>query len=155
RLPVKPVTGIEISQTKKRFAPDISVVTVGTAVTFPNRDTVRHHVYSFSAAKPFELKLYAGTPSTPVVFDKPGIVVIGCNIHDQMTAWVVIVDTPFYVRSGADGKARLDGVPAGSYKLRAWHPGLPEGTAPVALALRVDTADVEQAVSLDVAGAQP
>ena len=80
---------------------------------------------------------------------------IGCNIHDQMTAWVVIVDTPFHGRTGADGQLRLDGVPAGSYKLRAWHPNLPEGAAPVPLALRVGTADLEQAVSLDVAAAQP
>ena len=63
-------------------------------MSFPNFDTVRHHVYSFSPAKTFELKLYAGVPNTPVVFDKPGIAVLGCNIHDNMAAWVVVADTP-------------------------------------------------------------
>lgn len=149
KLPVKPMSNVEISQAKRLFDPDVTVVTVGTPVTFPNRDTVRHHVYSFSAAKPFELKLYAGTPSTPVVFDKPGIAVIGCNIHDKMTAWVVVVDTPLHARSGADGKAKLDGLAAGAYRLRAWHPSLPEGAAPALVAVRVGGADSEQAIRVD------
>ncbi|MEP7057195.1 MAG: methylamine utilization protein [Caldimonas sp.] len=152
-LPVKPMTGIEISQIRKKFDPDVTVVTVGTAVTFPNRDTVRHHVYSFSSAKTFELKLYAGTPSTPVVFDKPGIAVIGCNIHDRMTAWVVVVDTPLYARSAADGSARLEGVGAGNYRLRAWHPALPADAPPPSIAASVAAADLEQSIRLDDVGA--
>lgn len=127
RAAVRPATGVEISQEAKQFNPTILVVPVGTSVAFPNRDTVRHHVYSFSPAKTFELKLYAGTPANPVVFDRAGIVVLGCNIHDQMAAWVVVVETPFYARSGASGRVQLDGVPAGTYRLRAWHPGLPVG----------------------------
>jgi plastocyanin len=94
RLPVAPLAGVQIAQLKRQFAPQVSVVTVGTPVSFPNDDTVRHHVYSFSSVKTFELKLYAGVPNAPVVFDKPGIAVLGCNIHDQMVAWVVVVDTP-------------------------------------------------------------
>ena len=94
KLPVAPMAGVQIAQVKRQFAPQVSVVTVGTPVTFPNDDTVRHHVYSFSPVKTFELKLYAGVPNAPVVFDKPGIAVLGCNIHDQMVAWVVVVDTP-------------------------------------------------------------
>ena len=94
RLPVKPLGGVQIAQAKRQFSPRVTVVTVGTPVTFPNFDTVRHHVYSFSPVKTFELKLYAGVPNAPVVFDKPGIAVLGCNIHDQMAAWVVVVDTP-------------------------------------------------------------
>lgn len=121
----------EISQAQRRFDPDVTVVTVGTAVNFPNRDTVRHHVYSFSEPKRFEIKLYVGTPADPVVFDRPGVSVLGCNIHDSMQAWVLIVQTPWFARAGTDGIARLKDVPAGGYQLRAWHPSLPPG-APAA-----------------------
>ena len=124
---VKPLQNAEIAQASRQFIPQVNVVTVGTSVTFPNRDTVRHHVYSFSPAKTFELKLYTGTLASPVVFDKPGVAVLGCNIHDNMAAWVVIVDTPHYGRSGADGKLTLDNVPPGDYRLRVWHARLPVG----------------------------
>src|SRR5688572_32904540 len=73
---VKPMADVEISQAKRQFAPRVTLVTVGTKANFPNFDTVRHHVYSFSAAKTFELKLYAGVPTTPVTFDKPGVAVL-------------------------------------------------------------------------------
>src|SRR6188474_185260 len=92
RLPVTPMAGVRIAQVKRQFTPQVSVVTVGTPVSFPNDDTVRHHVYSFSPVKTFELKLYSGAPNAPVVFDKPGIAVLGCNIHDRMAAWVLVVD---------------------------------------------------------------
>lgn len=127
RAAAKPVTGAEIAQVAKQFSPQVSVVPVGTSVQFPNRDTVRHHVYSFSPVKNFELKLYTGTDANPVVFDKPGIAVLGCNIHDNMAAWVVVVETPYYTRSAASGRATLDNVPPGSYRLRVWHAGLPVG----------------------------
>ena len=127
RLPVKPLAGVQVAQVNRQFAPQVSVVTVGTPVAFPNHDTVRHHVYSFSPAKTFELKLYAGVPNAPVVFDKPGVAVLGCNIHDQMVAWVVVVDTPLYARSAATGRAQIADVPPGNYRLRVWHSGLPEG----------------------------
>ncbi|MGZ5766445.1 MAG: methylamine utilization protein, partial [Caldimonas sp.] len=89
RLPTSPMVGVRIAQAQRQFSPQVTVVTVGTPITFPNLDTVRHHVYSFSPAKTFELKLYAGVPAAPVVFDKPGVAVLGCNIHDHMVAWVV------------------------------------------------------------------
>jgi plastocyanin len=152
KLPVKPLAGVRIAQAHRRFEPAVTVVTVGTPVLFPNEDTVRHHVYSFSPAKTFQLKLYSGVPHEPVVFDRPGVAVLGCNIHDQMVAWVVVVDTPLYARSGSGGRARLDAVPAGAYQLRAWHPSLPEGAAPAAVALTVGAADVEQRVRLGAAG---
>ena len=152
RLPVTPMAGVRIAQVKRQFTPQVSVVTVGTPVSFPNDDTVRHHVYSFSAVKTFELKLYSGVPNQPVVFDKPGIAVLGCNIHDQMVAWVVVVDTPLHARSTGSGQARLEGVPPGSYRLRVWHPRLPEGAPPTASALVVEGADVEQRVALNVGG---
>lgn len=111
----------EIGQRDRQFVPPVSVVQVGTAVSFPNFDTVRHHVYSFSAARPFELKLYVGSPVAPIVFDKPGLVAIGCNIHDRMQAWLAVVETPFHAVTDATGIARLD-VPAGEHRLRAWRP---------------------------------
>ena len=127
RAAAKPATGVEIEQAAKRFTNRVTVVPVGTEVLFPNRDKVRHHVYSFSPAKTFELKLYSGTPSNPVVFDKAGIAVLGCNIHDNMVAWVVVVETPYYGVADAGGRVRLENVPAGSYRLRWWHPELPPG----------------------------
>jgi plastocyanin len=148
REQVKPLAGAEIAQADKQFQPAVSVVTVGTAVSFPNRDTVRHHVYSFSPAKRFEIKLYVGTPAQPVVFDQPGIAVLGCNIHDQMAAWVLIVDTPWYGRTGADGRFVRADVPPGHYRLRAWHADLPVGAAPADQALRVEAAGAQASVKL-------
>ncbi len=124
----KPLKGIEVVQAAKQFSPAVTVVTTGTSILFPNNDTVRHHVYSFSPAKTFDLKLYAGVPANPVVFDKSGIAVLGCNIHDNMVAWVVVVDTPYFGKTDAQGHLTID-APAGSYKLRTWHASLPTGAA--------------------------
>jgi plastocyanin len=148
REQVRPLVGVEIAQAERQFQPQVTVVTLGSAVTFPNRDTVRHHVYSFSPTKRFEIKLYVGTPAAPVVFDQPGIAVLGCNIHDQMTAWVVIVDTPWYGRSGADGRWTHAQVPPGSYRLRTWHPNLPVGALPAEQAIEVKAAGASAEVRL-------
>lgn len=113
-----------ILQQDREFSPYLSVVQVGTAVEFPNRDPFKHHVYSFSQPKMFEIKLYAGKPAKPVVFDKPGVVALGCNVHDWMEAYVLVVDTPYFAKTGADGRARIANLPAGSYRLRLWHPRL-------------------------------
>lgn len=111
-----------IGQQDKRFIPYVSVVQTGTAVSFPNRDSVRHHVYSFSAPKVFDLKLYAGTPAQPVVFDKPGLVALGCNIHDWMLAYVLVVDSPWFGVSAAEGRVQVKAVPSGDYRMMVWHP---------------------------------
>ena len=110
-----------IEQMNKTFIPTVTVVQVGTQVRFPNRDEVRHHVYSFSPAKRFEIKLYSGTPAAPELFDKPGEVVLGCNIHDHMIAYVYVVDSPYFAKTGKDGKAGMSDLPAGEYELHAWH----------------------------------
>lgn len=153
RAAVRPAEGVQIAQQDKRFVPEVSVVPVGTAIQFPNLDRVRHHVYSLSAARPFELKLYAGAPANPVVFDRPGVAVLGCNIHDRMVAWVVVVETPHHGRSGADGRVRLDNVPPGAYTLHAWHPALPVGAPAVERPLAVPAAGAKAAVVLGVEGA--
>ena len=150
RLAVPPMPAAQVAQVKRQFVPRVSVVTVGTPVAFPNQDTVRHHVYSFSPTKNFELKLYAGIPAQPVLFDKPGIAVLGCNIHDQMAAWIVVVDTPFYALTGADGQARINAVTPGGYRVRVWHPGLPGTSDGVTQALTVGAASIEQTVRLPI-----
>jgi plastocyanin len=144
-----PGTSAQMAQRKKRFDPGVLAVQAGTAVAFPNFDTVRHHVYSFSAIKTFELKLYAATPAAPVVFDKPGTAVLGCNIHDTMTSFVRVVDTPYFAKTGADGKALID-VPAGSHSMKVWHPGLAADREPAAQAVTV--AGGGSAVTVSVEG---
>ncbi len=153
RQAVRPATGTEMAQANKQFDPRVLVVPVGSSVSFPNRDTVRHHVYSFSPAKTFELKLYTGTAASPVVFDKAGIAVLGCNIHDNMAAWVVVVDTPYFGRSAAGGAVVMAQVPAGSYRMRVWHPALPVGAPAADQALVVGGADI--ATSFRLQGVTP
>ena len=119
-------TMAEMTQQNRQFAPRTLVVQAGTSVHFPNLDTVRHHVYSFSPVKPFELKLYAGTPAAPVLFDKPGIAVLGCNIHDRMTGWIAVVETPYFAKSDAAGHARIE-VPDGEHLVRVSHPQQADG----------------------------
>ena len=150
KAPVKPMADVEISQAKRQFQPRVTVITTGTRVLFPNFDTVRHHVYSFSPIKTFELKLYAGVPGTPVLFDKPGLAVLGCNIHDSMSAWVVVADTPWSARSAAGGSARIEAIPPGNYKLRLWHPGLPPNVEPTPVALTIGAGDAEHNARLAV-----
>ena len=152
RAAVKPLAGQEIAQVDRKFVPQVTVLTVGSELRFPNRDTVRHHVYSFSPAKTFELKLYAGTPANPVLFDKPGIAVLGCNIHDQMVAWVVVVETPYHAVAGKAGTLKID-APPGSYRLRTWHAGLPPGTPPTDEPLVVPAAGASATVKLPLTAA--
>ncbi|MEO7742343.1 MAG: methylamine utilization protein [Usitatibacter sp.] len=129
-----------VEQLNRRFVPLVTVVQVGALVQFPNRDEVRHHVYSFSPAKSFELKLYAGTPAAPVLFDKAGEVVLGCNIHDQMIAYVYVVDTPWFGKTGKDGRLRLEGLPAGEYELHARHPAQAAAAESQLLRMKADEA---------------
>jgi len=111
-----------VDQVDKEFTPKVTAIFVGTAVTFPNHDNVRHQVYSFSPAKRFELPLYAGLPAEPVVFDKPGVVVLGCNIHDWMVGYVYVSESPYFAKTGRDGKALLAELPPRVYSVRVWHP---------------------------------
>lgn len=115
---------VVIDQIDKEFVNRVTVVQTGTPVLFPNHDNIRHHVYSFSEAKSFELPLYEGMPDKPVVFDRPGLVTLGCNIHDWMTAYVYVVDSPYFAMTDQQGLAQIN-VPAGhDYVVGAWHPQL-------------------------------
>jgi plastocyanin len=125
-----------VDQRDKQFVPYVTAIQVGTAVSFPNSDNIRHHVYSFSPAKKFELPLYSGVPAEPVVFDKVGFVTLGCNIHDWMIAYVAVLPTPYFQVTRQDGRALLKDLPAGQYTVQVWHPGL-KGQ-PEAFAQRVD-----------------
>jgi plastocyanin len=118
----RPRKTVAIEQVDREFVPHVSVVQAGTIVTFPNRDPIMHHVYSFSPAKAFEIKLYTGKPPGGILFDKPGVVTLGCNIHDWMIAYLIVVPTPHFAKSDEGGVARLRDVPAGAYELRIWHP---------------------------------
>ena len=153
RRAVRPLPEQEIAQENKQFVPAVRVVTVGTLVRFPNRDSVRHHVYSFSPAKKFEIKLYAGTPAAPVLFDQPGVAVLGCNIHDQLVGWVVVLDTPYFAQTDAQGQALLEGMPAGAHQLRAWHARLPVDVTPPQQAIALTEGDSTATVRLG--GLQP
>jgi plastocyanin len=111
----------EIEQKGLKFLPLVSVIQTGSKISFPNNDKVRHHIYSFSPAKKFDQKLYSGVAAAPQVFDKAGTVVLGCNIHDRMIAYVKVVDTPFFAKTDAAGIARIELPAAGKYTVKAWH----------------------------------
>lgn len=123
-----------MDQRNRMFVPHVLPVQSGTAVRFPNSDDVRHQVYSFSPAKSFQLPLYKGTPAKPVVFDQPGVATLGCNIHDRMSAYVVVVDTPYFEKTTPDGKVTLN-LGAGRYTIRVWYPEMRSEPAAVPLSL--------------------
>ena len=123
RMPARLREG-SVDQVNQEFMPKVTAILVGTPVRFPNHDNVRHHVYSFSPAKRFELPLYTGIPAEPVVFDKPGVVVLGCNIHDWMIGYVYVSESPYFAKTGKDGKALLAELPLRTYTVRVWHPQL-------------------------------
>ncbi len=115
-----------MDQKHKQFVPNMLIIQTGTGVDFPNSDQIEHQVYSFSVPKPFQLSLYAGHKYPPIVFDKPGLVVIGCNIHDQMIGYIYVTSSPYFGRSDGSGHWIVRDVPAGSYRITAWHPRLQE-----------------------------
>lgn len=120
-LPAEPVI---IEQKDEEFQPYVTPVVAGTTVSFPNRDTVQHHVYSVSKPKRFEIPLYKGEAKNTVVFDQPGIVTLGCNIHNWMVAYVVVLRSPYFAKSDGSGSAVIAGLPPGRYTLELWHPRL-------------------------------
>lgn len=116
-------TGATIRQQRLQFSPYITAIQAGTEVSFPNLDKTSHHVYSFSPAKQFELPLYSSALPNPVVFDRAGVVVLGCNIHDWMLAYILVVDSPYF-QPLENGLALFSGLPPGRYRVNLWHPRL-------------------------------
>lgn len=115
-------TVAEMDQINKQFKPHILAVQRGTQVRFPNSDSIKHHVYSFSPAKTFELQLYK-EQQPALLFDTAGQVELGCNVHDWMLGYIYVLDTPYFAKSDAKGIARLQ-VPEGEYRLYVRHPRL-------------------------------
>jgi plastocyanin len=109
-----------IDQVRKTFRPRVTVIRTGTAVTFPNSDNIHHEVYSFSPPHPFKLSMFANEPHGTVTFDKPGVLTLGCNIHDSMIAFLVVVDSPYFAKVPASGHTEMN-VPPGRYVLRVWN----------------------------------
>lgn len=137
---------VEIVQSGKQYRPYVTPVRAGTRVDFPNEDSVQHHIYSVSKPKPFEKPLYESGASESVLFDQPGVVTLGCNIHDWMVAYVVVLETPWFAKSDEAGRAAVTGLPAGRYALEVWHPRL---AAPVRQEVRLaESGALEQAFEL-------
>jgi plastocyanin len=138
----QPATAV-MDQQHRQFVPHILVVRTGTAIQFPNNDTVSHHVYSFSPTKQFELALYRqGTVHPPLVFDAPGEVTLGCNIHDDMVGYILVVDTPYFAITDDNGAAALAGLAPGKYRVHVWTP-------------RLKRADLPAPVEMDVTQEEP
>ena len=119
-----PAIQTEIVQKNRQFIPPVTIVPVGSIVRFPNWDNVQHHVYSFSTAKTFDIPLYIGQSPKAIEFERPGIVTLGCNIHDWMAAYVVVLDSGFFARTDERGVGVLRDLPAGSFSILGWCPRL-------------------------------
>ncbi|MEY4761640.1 MAG: hypothetical protein RLZZ200_1496 [Pseudomonadota bacterium] len=120
--PMRPAAEAVMAQNHRAFIPALLVVGTRTAVSFPNNDMVSHQVYSFSKAKRFQLPLYKGRPKSPVLFDNEGLVVLGCNIHDEMVGYIFVTDAPRFGKTDAEGRVEFRSLPAGEYSLSAWGP---------------------------------
>jgi plastocyanin len=139
-----------MDQYDKTFVPGVLPIVVGTQVRFPNRDQIRHHVYSFSRAKKFELPLYKGEEAPPVLFDKPGVVKIGCNIHDWMSAIILVLPSSHYAVTDESGRYALSGLQEGEYTVVAWHAQSRDKTEDIAQTVAVGGGDREVDFSLSL-----
>lgn len=123
------------------FVPRILVVATGSSVEFPNSDSVSHQVYSFSAAKRFQLPLYKGARHPPVTFERAGLVVLGCNIHDEMVGYIYVTDAPHFGKTDASGSLRVRDLPAGDYKVTVWSPLIADPAPALVRNVHVDAHD--------------
>ena len=140
-----------MDQFNKTFVPEMLPIAVGTQVRFPNRDQIRHHVYSFSRPKRFELPLYKGEDAPPVLFDKPGVVKIGCNIHDWMSAIILVLPNEHFAVTREDGTFALPGLGAGTYTITAWHAQSRDKTEDVAQHITLADQDSQLSFKLSLA----
>lgn len=129
RLPAAGKSRATMEVENFEFTPPVLPVLVGTGVSFLNRDNIEHQIYSISPAKNFRLSADRLASSAEVVFDRPGIVVVGSAIHDGMIGRIYVLETPYFATTGADGKADFDGLPRGAYEVRVWHPDMKTSTA--------------------------
>lgn len=132
---VADVQHYQMSQKDRTFVPFVLAVPKGAKVDFPNLDRTRHHVYSFSETKPFELKLYVGQAEAPIQFDKSGLVALGCNIHDYMQAFIYVADSPLVAVANSNGELQFNDLVVGQYKVKLWHPWQKMATEPIDLLL--------------------
>src|SRR6266550_5546750 len=128
-----------IDQRNETFLPLVTVIPKSGRVIFANNDQTTHQVYSFSAAKQFEITLNRGQTSAPIIFDNLGVAALGCNIHDHMIAYVFVAESPWTALTGADGRAVIEDVPAGIYQARVWHPKYPPRREPPNARIAVST----------------
>ncbi|QXI27551.1 methylamine utilization protein [Pseudomonas vanderleydeniana] len=145
----------DMDQRDKQYVPHVLAVHTGTQVKFPNSDNIRHQVYSFSQPKRFELRLYEGTPSDPVLFDKPGVVVLGCNIHDWMLGYIYVTDDPWFATSNDSGQIALDKLPAGHYRVTLWHPQVADMQPQASGEIDVPATGLKQRFSLTIQPLSP
>ena len=138
-----------IEQLDREFVPRVTVVPVGARISLPNKDAVPHSVYSFSPAKSFEFDVYVGASPQVLTLDKAGVIKLGCNIHDWMVGYIVVVDTPFAQRSDTRGTVTFCTVPEGDYELRVWHPQQRAGEHVVAVTVSEQTQ--ARTIAIDVA----
>jgi plastocyanin len=135
--PGVPKTAV-MDQRNLAFQPPVLVVAVGTRVDFPNSDSVSHQVYSFSPAKRFQLPLYKGEFHPPVTFGDPGLVVLGCNIHDSMVGYIVVTPAPYFGVTTAEGSLTLRDLPKGDYQLSIWSPYIVDAPAALSRSVHVE-----------------
>jgi plastocyanin len=140
---------VVIQQVDREFVPKVTVLPLGARVSLPNNDVVPHSVYSFSPAQQFEFDVYVGSAPRVLTLDKLGVITLGCNIHDWMVGYVIVVDTPLAMKTDAKGVARFANVSDGAYELRIWHPQ--QRAADHVAQVTASDQSRAQAVTLDVA----
>lgn len=149
RGPIRFSWPLRVVQQNIQFDPYVLIVPVGASVSFPNLDRVRHHVYSFSRGNRFEIQLFGRDESRSHVFTSVGVAALGCNIHDQMLAYVKVVDTPWAAKTGATGDVTVSGIPNGGATLRVWHPRLSGRGNEIATVFTVNAGPNRQNISGD------